>query len=71
MQNFLVASIHSEAISGAAALVALATGVVGGAARYAAVLSGRSEHQVERATAIGLFVGLGFTAVVLASEYAA
>jgi len=71
VDNFLIASIHSEALSGAAAVVALATGVIGGAARYGAVLSGRSEHGIERATAIGFFVGLGFTAMVLVSEYAA
>lgn len=65
------AVIHSETLSGAAALVALATGVIGGAARYAAVLDGRAEHEVERATAIGFFVGLGFTAVTLLSGYAA
>jgi hypothetical protein len=71
MENLTVAVIHSEALSGAAALVALATGVIGGTARYAAVLDGRSEPEVERATAIGFFVGLGFTALALLSEYAA
>jgi hypothetical protein len=71
VENFLIASIHSEALSSAAAVVALTTGVIGGAARYAAVLSGRSEHEVEQATAIGFFVGIGFTIMALASEYAA
>lgn len=71
MENVLIASIHSEELSGAAALVALATGVIGGAARYAAVLIGRTERQVERATAIGFFLGLGFTVMALASEYTA
>jgi len=71
MENFLIANINSEALSGAAAVVALATGVIGGAARYGAVLSGRSEHGIERATAIGFFVGLGFTVIALASEYTA
>jgi hypothetical protein len=66
-----LSAIHSEALSSAAALIALATGVLGGAARYAAVLDGRSEREVERATAIGFFVGLGFTAMTLLSEYAA
>lgn len=69
--ELIQATIHSEALSGTAALVALATGVVGGAARYAAVLDGRSEHEIERATAIGFFVGLGFTVMALVSEYAA
>jgi hypothetical protein len=71
MKILAVAVLHSEALSSAAALIALATGVLGGAARYAAVLSGRSEYEVERATAIGFFVGLGFTALTLVSEYAA
>jgi hypothetical protein len=69
--DFFTATIHSEALSSMAALVALATGVLGGAARYAAVLNGRSEPEVERATAIGFFAGLGFTAMTLLSEYAA
>ena len=66
-----VANIHSEALSGAAALVALATGAIGGAARYGAVLSGRSEQEVERATAVGFFFGLGLAVMTLVSEYAA
>jgi hypothetical protein len=69
--EFPLAAMHSEALSGTAALVALATGVIGGAARYAAVLHGRSEDEIERATAIGFFVGLGFTVLALVSEYAA
>jgi hypothetical protein len=60
-----------EALSGAITLIALSTGVIGGTARYAAVLGGRSEPEIERATAIGFFVGLGFTALALLSEYAA
>jgi hypothetical protein len=71
VDNLLIASIHSEALSGAAAVVALATGVIGGAARYAAVLIGRSEHQIERNTAIGFFMGLALAAMALVSEYAA
>lgn len=71
MEKFLIASIYSEALSSAAALVALATGVIGGAARYAAVLSRRSEYEVERTTAIGFFIGLGLAVVGLVSEYAA
>jgi len=71
VDNFLIATIHSEALSGAAAVVALATGVIGGAARYTAVLSGRSENQIERNTAIGFFMGLGLAAIALVSEYAA
>jgi hypothetical protein len=66
----LLATVHSVGLSGAAALVALATGVAGGTSRYAAVLYGRSEQEVERATAIGFFAGLGFTVMVLLSEYA-
>jgi hypothetical protein len=71
VDHLLVASIHSEALSDAAALVALATGIIGGAARYAAVLNGRSDQEVERATAIGFFVGLGFVGMALLRQYAA
>lgn len=71
VQNFLVVAIYSEALSSAAALVALATGIIGGAARYAAVLNGRTEHQVERDTAIGFFSGLALAVIALVSEYTA
>jgi hypothetical protein len=37
----------------------------GGAAHYAAVLSDRSEREVERATGIGFFFGFGLGAVAL------
>jgi hypothetical protein len=63
--------IFTEALSGLAAFAALATGLIGGTARYAAVLSGRTEHEIERATAIGFFVGLGVAVMARMSEYAA
>jgi hypothetical protein len=43
---------------------------VGGAARYAAVLAGRSEVEVERATAFGFFLGFGLGTLALVVESA-
>lgn len=71
MSSLPLAGIFTEALSGAAAFAALSTGLIGGAARYAAVLSGCSEHEVELATAIGFFVGLGLALMAQMSEYAA
>ncbi|MGN6215655.1 MAG: hypothetical protein ACTHN7_01685, partial [Solirubrobacterales bacterium] len=56
----VLGGIFTEALSGAAALVIGSTGLIGGAARYGAVLAGRTDREVERATAIGFFFGLGF-----------
>lgn len=51
--------IFTERLADAAALVISSTGLIGGAARYGAVLVGRAEREIERATAIGLFLGSG------------
>ncbi len=57
--TLLLAGIFTDALSGAVALLIGSTGLIGGAARYAAVLVGRSEREVERATAFGFFFGFG------------
>lgn len=57
--------ILTDALSGAIAALIGFTGLFGGAAHYAAVLAGRSQREVERATAIGFFLGFGFGAVAL------
>jgi hypothetical protein len=41
------------------------TGLIGGAARYAAVLAGRTERDIERATAFGFFFGFGLGTLAL------
>jgi hypothetical protein len=41
------------------------TGLFGGAAHYGAVLAGRSEREVERATGFGFFFGFGLGTLVL------
>jgi hypothetical protein len=53
------AGIFTDALSGSVALLIGSTGLLGGAARYAAVLAGRTEREVERATAFGFFLGFG------------
>lgn len=70
MNALLVGGIFTEAISGAAAFLIGSTGLIGGAARYAAVLIGRTEREVERATAFGFFFGFGLGILALVSDYA-
>lgn len=65
-----LADIYAEGFSNAAALLALSTGLLGGASRYGAVLAGLTEHELERATAKGFFAGLGLALLAVASEYA-
>lgn len=67
MPNILLAGIFTEAASDAAALMIASTGLIGGAARYAAVLARRTEREIERATAVGFFAGFvlgGFALLV-------
>lgn len=60
-----LAGIFTEVLSDAAALVAVTTGLLGGAARYGAVLAGRTDRDVERVTAFGFFFGFVFGVFIL------
>lgn len=68
--TLLLAGIFTDALSGAVALLIGSTGLIGGAARYAAVLVGRSEREVERATAFGFFFGFGLGSLALVIDSA-
>jgi hypothetical protein len=68
--TLLLAGIFTDALSGAVALLIGSTGLIGGAARYAAVLVGRSEREVERATAFGFFLGFGLGSLALVIDSA-
>jgi hypothetical protein len=59
VNSFVVGRIFTEALTGAAAVVISSTGLIGGAARYGAVLADRSDREIEKATAVGFFLGLG------------
>lgn len=59
MKVIVFSGIFTERLADAAALVISSTGLIGGAARYGAVLAGRSEREIERATAVGFFLGFG------------
>ncbi len=63
--DFIFAGILTDALSGSVAALIGVTGLFGGAARYAAVLAGRSEREIEHATAFGFFAGFGVGALVL------
>jgi hypothetical protein len=64
------AGIFTDALSGAIALLIGSTGLIGGAARYAAVLVGRTEREIERATAFGFFLGFGLGVLALVVDSA-
>jgi len=55
--TFVFAGILTERLSGAVAVLAGLTGLLGGAAHYAAVVTDRSERGIERATGFGYFLG--------------
>lgn len=57
--------IFTDALSSAVALLIGSTGLIGGAARYAAVLAGRTDRDIERATAFGFFLGFGLGTLAL------
>lgn len=59
MISLLLGGIFTDVLPGAIAMLIGSTGLIGGAARYAAVLAGRSEREIERATAFGFFLGFG------------
>jgi hypothetical protein len=65
MIDLAFGGIFTDAISSAVAVVLGFTGIFGGAARYGATLAGRSKPEVERATALGFFVGIAFGVFVL------
>ena len=64
-----MAGIFTDALSDSIAALVGVTGLFGGAARYAAVLAGRSKPMIERATALGFFFGflLGTLALLIDS----
>lgn len=65
MVGLIFGGIFTDALSGTVALLIGSTGLIGGAARYAAVLSGRIEREIERATAFGFFLGFGLGTLAL------
>lgn len=68
MTHLAFGGIFTDAISGAVAVVLGFTGIFGGAARYGATLAGRTKPEIERATAFGFFVGIGFGVFALAID---
>jgi len=66
----LLGGIFTDALPGAVAVLIGSTGLIGGAARYAAVLAGRTEREIERATAYGFFLGFGLGTLALVVDSA-
>lgn len=65
MLDLLFAGLATDAFSSVAATLVAFTGLFGGASRYAAVLSGRSRTEVERATGLGFFAGFAIAILVV------
>lgn len=63
--TFVLGGIFTNALSGAVAVLIGFTGLFGGAAHYGAVLAGRSERDIERATGLGFFCGFALGILVL------
>lgn len=70
MVALFFAGIFTDGLSGAVALLIGSTGLIGGAARYAAVLARRTEREIERATAFGFFLGFGLGTLALVVDSA-
>ncbi len=68
MVDSVLGGILTDALSGAIALLIGSTALLGGAARYAAVLAQRTEREVEQATAFGFFFGIGLGVFALAMD---
>lgn len=66
--SLIFSSILTEDLPDTVATLIGVTSIFGGGARYAAVLADRPERDVERATAVGFFVGFGIAILILAID---
>lgn len=60
--------IFTNGLAGAVASLVGFTGLVGGVGRYRAILQGRAPNEVDRATALGFFGGLGVGCLAVVIE---
>lgn len=65
MLYILFAGVLTESLPDAISVVVAFTALFGGAAHYGAILAGRTEPEVERATAVGFFSGACIAALVV------
>jgi hypothetical protein len=67
--SFVLGGIFPNGLSGAVAVLIGFTGLVGGVGRYGATLLGLTPSEIDRATALGFFggLGVGFFAVLIES----
>lgn len=65
MPYLFFAGIFTGSLPDALAALVAFTALFGGAAHYAAILQGRDETEVERATAFGFFLGGGIGLLIL------
>jgi hypothetical protein len=65
---FIFGGVFTNGLAGTVASLVGFTGLVGGAGRYRAILQGRASNEIERATALGFFGGLGVGCLAVAIE---
>jgi hypothetical protein len=65
---FVLAEIFPNGLSGAVAVLMGFTGLVGGVGRYGAVLFDLTPSEIDRATALGFFGGLGIGCLAVLIE---
>jgi hypothetical protein len=68
METLVLTGIFTEAMSDLLAALVATRGLTGATSRYAAVLAERTGPEVEQATAIGFFSGLGCGLLALLAE---
>lgn len=68
MIDLVFGDVLTNPLSGAVAALVGFTGLFSAAAYYAAVLAGRLEREVERATGIGFFIGFAIGVLVLVAD---
>jgi hypothetical protein len=61
-------AILAGGLSGVVATLIGCTGLVGGTGRYGAILFGATSDEIDRATALGFFWGLGVGCLVILFE---
>lgn len=65
---FVLGGIFTNGLSGAVASLVGFTGLMGGAGRYSAILRGKTPNEIDRATALGFFGGLGIGCLAVLIE---
>ena len=64
-----IGGVLTENPSDAVTAILAFTGLFGGAAHYGAILARQKKDEVDRATALGFFIGIGLGVLILVRDY--